>query len=228
VCAALAAAHFFAADTLVPGATELARAPTALTNLRLHEPSIPDDCWPRLLAAPWASRLCRFWLLRQPLGTRGGASGEGLRALAGAPLPALADLETAKALLTPADLSGTLAAAPWLGQLTRLKFANEQLGAAGLAALASLRLPRLQSLILDNVCTTEDGLVALGAAPWLTQLTRLRVMDVDYDGVWASYRELGEVVDVQACEAILEGRGSAEGNPFAPLARAGAIETYFY
>jgi hypothetical protein len=199
---------------------------TMLTALALDHPGIPDDCWPRLLAAPWAPRLRRLSLHEQPLGTRGGASGAGLRALAGAPLPALVDLEISEALLTATDLSGTLAAAPWLGQLTRLKFALEWLGAAGLAALAALRLPRLECLGLEFACTTEAGLVALGAAPWLPQLTRLELQDIDGDD--ERNEEFGEVPDASVCNYILEGRGFSAGNPFAPLARAGVIVKEFH
>jgi hypothetical protein len=195
-----------------------------LTALALDDPCIPDDCWPRLLAAPWASRLRRLALLHQPLGTRDGNSGAGLRALAGAPLPALADLETAEALLAPTDLSGTLAAAPWLCQLTRLQLTSEWLGAAGLAALASLRLPRLRCLCLVHVCTTEAGLVALGAAPWLARLTRLEFEESD-EG--QALEVLGEPVNTQVCDDILEGRGFSAGNPFAALAREGFIAKSF-
>jgi hypothetical protein len=207
----------------------MARALVVLAFLELRMPQIPDGCWARLLAAPWASRLCILQLFGQDLGTRGGASGAGLRALAGAPLPALVDLKTGNALLTPADLSGTLAAAPWLGQLTRLHFAVEWLGAAGLAALASLRLPRLQHLTLNAVGTTEAGLVALGAAPWLPRLTRLEFKQLAPLSVSAEgHFEFGDELRRQAsvCDNILEGR--SEGNPFAPLARAGVIEKDLY
>jgi hypothetical protein len=210
-----------------PGADELARAPlpalTALTLQGLHV--IPDSCWLRLLAAPWASRLCRLSLLHQPLGTFYGGSGAGLRALARAPLPALVDLYLHSLYLTPADLSGTLAAAPWLGQLTRLELDHESLGAAGLAALASLRLPRLECLSLVCVCTSEAGLVALGAAPWLTRLTRLEFEEDMSKGV--ADAELRKAVNADACNHILEGRGSSAGNPFAALAREGIIRTFF-
>jgi hypothetical protein len=206
------------------GSDELALAPLpGLTALTLQGPGIPDDCWPRLLGAPWASRLRRLSILEQPLGTRDEGSGAGLLALAGAPLPSLVDFETAEANYAPADLSGTLAAAPWLGQLTRLKLAEEWLAGAGLAALASLPLGRLECLRLDGVCANEAGLAALGAAPWLTRLTRLEVAET------AVHEErdeaFGEIPDVAACEFILAGRG--ESNPFAPLARAGAIEAEY-
>jgi hypothetical protein len=207
------------ADAHVSGVAELARSPTALTSLTLCKPSIPDDSWPRLLAAPWASRLRRLSLSEEPLGTYNGESGAGLRALARAPLPALVDLETCDASLTPADLSGTLAAAPWLGQITRLKLAVEWLGAPGLGALASLRLPRLRCLSLVYVSTNEAALVALGAAPWLTRLTRLEIEE--------SGDDFGEVMDLGACDYILEGRGFSAGNPFAPLAREGVITHEF-
>jgi hypothetical protein len=201
-------------------ADDLARAHLpGLTAFTSQGPGIPDECWPRLLAAPWASRLRRLSLDEQPLGTRHEESGAGLRALAAAPLPALVDLQTCEASLTPADLVGTLAAAPWLGQLTRLKLESEWLGAAGLAALASMRLERLECLCLNCVFSTKAGLAALGAAPWLTRLTRLEV--VDYDGNEYRDEALGEFVDVSACDRILEGRGA--GNPFAPLVRAGVI-----
>jgi hypothetical protein len=195
-----------------------------LTALALNNPCIPYDRWPRLLAAPWALRLCRLALLEEPLGTRDGYDGEGLRALAAAPLPALVDLETLNVCFTPADLSGTLAAAPWLAQLTRLKLANEWFGTAGLAALASLRLPRFECLSLDNVCTTEAGLVALGAAPWLARLTHLEFKELGEDDV---FEAVGEAMNSQVCDYILEGRGFSAGNPFVPLAREGFIEHNF-
>jgi hypothetical protein len=191
----------------------------------MNEPDdIPDRCWPRLLAAPWASRLCRLALLEHPLGTnnRREESCAGLRALARAPLPALVDLALGGSDLAPADLSGTLAAAPWLAQLTRLKLADESLGAAGLAALASLRLPRLKCLSLAHVYTTEAGLVALGAASWLPQLTRLEFEEEDDEG--GVYGDSGDPVNLQVCGYILEGRGFSACNPFAPLAREGFIE----
>jgi hypothetical protein len=122
--------------------------------------------------------------------------------------------------LAPADLSGTLAAAPWLGQLTRLKLEHELFGAAGLGALASLRLPRLQSLSLLHAATTEAGLVALGAAPWLAGLTRLEVEEASCDEGWV-LEHLGEVVNAQVCVYILEGRGFSACNPFAALATGG-------
>jgi hypothetical protein len=202
-----------------PGADELARVPLpGLTALALDDPRIPDNRWPRLLAAPWASRLRRLRLHDGTFGTRDGYDGAGMRALAGAPLPALVDLDLQCATLTPADLSGTMASAPWLGQLTRLKLAHEYLGAAGLAALASLRLPRLKCLSLDNVCTTEAGLVALGAAPWLARLTHLEFEEMDEDD---ARQGMGDPMNAQVCGYILEGRGFSTGNPFAPLAREG-------
>jgi hypothetical protein len=207
------------------GAEELACAPLpGLTALTLDNTDIPDECWPRLLVAPWASRLCRLFVQEQPLGTLNKASGAGLRALARAPLPALVDLELVEAYLRPKDLSRTLATAPWLSQLTRLKLAYEWLGAAGLAALASLRLPRLERLSLVHAATTEAGLVALSAAPWLTRLTRLEVEEKDEGRV---LRELGEAVNPQECGHILEGRGFSACNPFAALARQGFIEHEF-
>jgi hypothetical protein len=211
------------ADTHVSGVAELARAPTALTSLTLCMPSIPDDSWQRLLAAPWASRLCRLSLSEEPLGTHDGESGAGLRALARTPLPALVDLDLMGSNLTPADLSGTLAAAPWLGQLTRLKLACEELGVDGLGALATLRLPRLQCLGLIYVCTTEAGLVLLGTAPWLPQLTRLEVEEEAHE----EDEELNERFSVDVCNYILEGRGFSACNPFAPLAREGFIVKHF-
>jgi hypothetical protein len=198
-----------------------------LTALTLQGPGIPDECWPRLLAAPWATRLRRLSLREEALcadqeeeeeGQKEEENSAGLRALAAAPLPALVDLQTCEACLTPADLSGTLAAAPWLRQLTRLHLTSERLGAAGLAALASLRLERLRCLSLKYACTTEAGLAALGEAPWLTRLTRLEVRE-------SVHNVFEEAVDAEAWEYFLEGRGA--GNPFAPLARAGAIVTEF-
>jgi hypothetical protein len=208
------------------GTDELVRAPLpGLTALALYSPRIPNDCWPRLLAAPWASRLSRLSLDEEPLGTCGGASGAGLHALARAPLPALVDLAMGNSDLAPADLSETLAAAPWLGQLTRLHLSFNMLGPAGLAAVASLRLPRLRCLCLIHVCTTEAGLVALGAAPWLPGLTRLELEEEpDEEEV---YEEFGEVVSADVCNYILEGRGFSAGNPFAPLAREGVIVKHF-
>jgi hypothetical protein len=197
------------------GADELARVPLpGLTALALDEPRIPDECWPRLLAAPWAPRLRRLSLALWN-NSQGDGHGAWQRALERAPLPALVDLETEGTNIRP----GMLTAAPWLSQLTRLQFTVEWLGTAGLAALASLPLGRLECLSLTYVHTTEAGLVALGAAPWLTQLTRLKVLDSP------SVLNRGEeTMDVAACDRLLDGRGA--GNPFAPLARAGVIEKH--
>jgi hypothetical protein len=210
-----------------PDAAPLAAAPlAALTSLRVDAACLDGGAWPAVIAAPWFRRLRRLELHdHRPGAAPGAGAAAALRALArarGAAAPRLAALSLASAGLAPGDLPGALAGAPWLGGLRELRVADDTgLGAAGLAGLAALPLPRLERLALASVGLCPAGLAALAAAPWLGGLARLEL------------RERLGAERAGACLRLLrsEGGGGGDGGGgagvLAALARAGAVAADF-
>jgi hypothetical protein len=177
------------ADPLVDGGgppsrpSRWAAAPfTALASLTLCRGSVPPPYVASrlvaLVAAPWFGRLQDLTVRNFLLGSAGSCDGAGLRALAAAPLPSLTSLSLSGACLSVADLSRVLSSAPWLAALTSLKLVGNHLGVPGHRALSRLRLPRLRALSLHWSDVDCAGLAALVSAPWLTQLTKLRLAEI--------------------------------------------------
>jgi hypothetical protein len=157
---------------------------TALASLSLyHGGTAPPSEVSRLaalVAAPWFGRLQYLSLGGFPLGTDGGFDGAALRALAAAPLPDLTSLSLYDSCLSAADVSGALSSAPWLAALTSLMIASNPLGAPGHRALSLLHLPRLRALSLGCNGFDGTGLAALVCAPWLTQLAKFSLTEVEF------------------------------------------------
>jgi hypothetical protein len=204
-------------DGLPDGASGWTATPfTALASLRLYYGgAAPPSEAPRLVAlvaAPWFSCLHHLTLCSGPLGTAGGTDGTGLRALATAPLPNLTSLSLSDSSLSAADVSAVLSHAPWLASLKSLELSHHDLGAPGHRALSLLHLPRLRALSLDQNRIDGTGLAALVTAPWLTQLTKLKLTELEFpsrqsrasvvaafeDDAWVfgRLRRLGCTVDV--------------------------------
>jgi hypothetical protein len=130
------------------------------------------------------------------VGTAQGSDGAALRALVAAPLPNLMAIRLTEASVSGADVSGVLSRAPWLATLTSLVLAQNQLDAPGHRALSLLHLPRLQHLYLDGNGLDRAGLAALTSAPWLTQLTKLALVERDCaPALWAQMPAIEETCD---------------------------------
>jgi Leucine Rich repeat len=123
----------------------------------------------RLLASPLAARLrrvsCAPWA-------------EALAALASAPpglpweavsfrLPAVFEV--------PANVSAMIFDLPFRGNLRELGLAKAKVGDAGAVSLAAGGWPRLERLDLTDARLTDDGFRALAAAPFVRQLTHVRL-----------------------------------------------------
>jgi hypothetical protein len=195
---------------LPDGSPTLAATPfTALVSLTLshHAATAPPSeasMFAALVAEPWFGRLQYLTLRRWPLGSAGGSDGAGLRALAAVPLPNLTSLSLSRACLSAADVLGVLSTAPWLAGLTSLKLAYNQLGAPGHRALSLLHLPRLRALSI--AAAGRDGfgyagLAALVSAPWLTQLTKITIIEA----VSAAARRGGDIYDAVEDDAWVFG-----------------------
>lgn len=164
----------------------------ALTELGLGGASPSARGWHALVAAPWAPRLRSLELWDVALGSagRGGRRPPlpGVRALAGAALPALASLSLSSVCLGARDLGGRaeggLARAAWFPNLVELKLAGDALGQAELKLLAKLPLRRIESLELRDAGVGGASLAALAAAPWAPRLRALRVAQACGGRAW--------------------------------------------
>jgi hypothetical protein len=116
-----------------------------------------------LLAAPWAPELHQLEV----------AQWDG-PALSGAPLRALATLRLGDTEAFPTWPE--VARAPWFSALQALVVCDQVLATEVLSALASRDLPCLASLAVhDSSLMPEDLSDVLSSAPWLSQLTMLRL-----------------------------------------------------
>lgn len=75
----------------------------------------------------------------------------------------------------PADVSAMIFGLPFRGNLRELRLAKAMVGDAGAAALASAGWARLERLDLTDANLTDAGFRALAAAPFVHQLTHLRL-----------------------------------------------------
>lgn len=78
---------------------------------------------------------------------------------------------------TEARGTRAIAAAPFLGRVTRVDWMGNSLGAKGAEAMASWKVPRLRALHLATNHLGPEGARVLAKCPWLSKLSELDLSD---------------------------------------------------